>query len=95
MQIFVKNNKTFTYVVEQSDTIQSLKEKIFEREEIPDKFYYLSYGGKFLEPNRNFSDYLITEASTILLNFRLVGGKINRKSKSKSKKIKKSFRIFE
>jgi hypothetical protein len=89
MQIFVKNNKTFLYIVEQSDTIQSLKEKIFDREAIPDQFYYLSYGGKPLEPTRIFSDYMITEASTILLNFRLAGGK--RHSKKTSKKTRKLF----
>ena len=85
MQIFVKNNKTFLYIVEQSDTIQSLKEKIFDREAIPDQFYYLSYGGKPLESTRIFSDYMITEASTILLNFRLAGGKRKLRSKKTSK----------
>lgn len=89
MQIFVKNQKTFTYVVEHSDTIQCLHDKIYKREAIPDRFYYLSYGGKILESNRVLSDYLITEASTILLNFILVGGK--RKS-IKSRKNKFFFK---
>jgi hypothetical protein len=87
MQIFVKNQKTFTYVVEYSDTIESLKEKIFDREAIPNEFYYLSFGGKILEPTRVFSDYLITEGSTILLNYRLAGGRRKRRSK-KTQKLK-------
>lgn len=87
MQIFVKNQKTLTYNVEHSDTIRSLQEQIYDREGIPEKIYYLTCNGKILEPNRSFSDYLINQESTILLNFRLCGGRRKRRSK-KTRKIK-------
>ena len=74
MQIFVKLDKTLTYNVNKSDTVESLREKINDREGLLDKMYYLTYCSKSLENGRVLSDYLIEEASTIYINFRMTGG---------------------
>ncbi len=70
MQIFVKYNTTRVYDVKPDDTIKILKEKIYEKEALPEKVYWLSFKGNFLESNRYFSDYLIEEGSTIYLSIR-------------------------
>ncbi|KAI0707094.1 hypothetical protein C8Q76DRAFT_800454 [Earliella scabrosa] len=76
-QIYVKTRtgKTITLTVSPADTVETLKNKIQDKEGIPPDQQRLIFRGRQIEDSRTLSDYSVTHMSEIHLVCRLRGGK--------------------
>ena len=79
VQIFVKNltGKTVTLEVGSEDTIQSVKEQLFEKDGVPVDLQKLVFLGQQMDPEKKVKDYGIQRGSTVHLLISGRGGMQN------------------
>ncbi len=74
-QIFVNSNSKLVAIeVNPSDTIESVKQKILDKEGYQPNSFNLFFGGKVLDNSMTVSDYNIRTENTLMLSVKLCGG---------------------
>lgn len=75
MEIFVKvpSGKTLSVMVERSDTVGSVMEKVRDREGVPLDRQRVVYARKQLEDGRTLAEYNVMEKSALCVILRLGG----------------------
>ncbi|EFC50891.1 predicted protein [Naegleria gruberi] len=75
MQITVKtlNNRVLSLDVESNDTIESVKNQIFNKDGVPISEQRLIFAGKEMENDKTLLDYNIQKDSTLHFLFKLRG----------------------
>lgn len=78
MQIYLKTlaGRTIVMSVEPDETVDSLKKKIEQREDVPPNQQRIIFSGKQLEDGRTLDEYSIINRSTLHLVLRLRGGEV-------------------
>ena len=76
MQIFVKTltGKTMTLEVENAETVEAVRQKIWQSDGIPADHQRLIFAGKQLEDGHTLQDYSVQRDSTLHLVLRIRGG---------------------
>lgn len=76
MQLFVKsyNSVCYTIEAEYSDTIFSIKEKVFDKSGIYAEHQKLIFAGMELANYRSINEYSINKESTLHMTLRFPGG---------------------
>ena len=77
MQIFIRSlsGKNLLFNVEAEDSVENLKQKLFEKDGVKPDDQRLVFGGRQLENGNKLSDYGVQENSTIVFVLKLIGGK--------------------
>lgn len=76
MQVFIKTltGRTITIIVEETDSIKTVKQKVKDKDGVPVDEQRLLYGGSELQDKNTLADYCIQSEATIHLVLRLPGG---------------------
>jgi ubiquitin C len=74
--IFIKNlnGKSIVINIDANETVESLKQKVQDKEGVSPNQQRIIYAGKQLENGRILSDYNIQKEATLHLVLRLTGG---------------------
>ena len=73
MQIFVQtlSGKTVTLEIDGSDTVESTKRKIEDKDGLPTYYQSLVYGGREMQNGKTLQDYQVGKASTLRMYLRI------------------------
>ena len=77
MQIFIKTltGRTVSLIVEEDESIRTVKQKFKDKDGVPVNEQRLLYGGHELKDNQTLKDYGIYRDATLHLVLRLPGGR--------------------